>query len=561
MWEDSCEEGKTLLTPTSISKLSLAFKNLIKDFPQELIHDVLIRLPIKPLVKCTSVCKSWRTIIKDPTFILTHLTHKRSFNTQNATHLLLLHTVFGEDLYHVLVKPHIEGFKEDLYSLHYDNSAFGEYCKIEFPIGLKQILVNQCFRMVASCNGLVCLSDDLELYAYSFVLWNPCVRKYVILPEPLVKYCSHGGYEATIGLGYDAVTNDFKVVRLATLIDVNERVYDCPTIAQVYSLAKGCWSRLRSDLPPCQICGCSSQAFVNGVLHWLALRLTDGAYSYFVLTFDVGVESFREMMLPKNFKLDGSLALRLSVSGDKKSIALFASHGGYEATIGLGYDAVTNDFKVVRLATLIDVNERVYDCPTIAQVYSLAKGCWSRLRSDLPPCQICGCSSQAFVNGVLHWLALRLTDGAYSYFVLTFDVGVESFREMMLPKNFKLDGSLALRLSVSGDKKSIALFARCQSVTDSFLDIWLMGEYCVEKSWTKLMILTPQGPERSLPGALCFRKSGEVVLAREDDLELVSVDLVSKQFKSFGVAGGQLCAVLPYEESLVLLDSKDAASY
>ncbi|KAL6198969.1 hypothetical protein ACLB2K_028757 [Fragaria x ananassa] len=395
MWEDSCEEGKTLLTPASISKLSLAFKNLIKDFPQELIHDVLIRLPIKPLVKCTSVCKSWRTIIKDPTFILTHLTHKRSFNTQNATHLLLLHTVFGEDLYHVLGKPHIEGFKEDLYSLHYDNSAFGEYCKIEFPIGLKQILVNQCFRMVASCNGLVCPSDDLELYAYSFVLWNPCVRKYVILPEPLVKYCSHGGYEATIGLGYDAVANDFKVVRLATLIDVNERVYDCPTIAQVYSLAKGCWSRLRSDLPPCQICGCSSQAFVNGVLHWLALRLTDGAYSYFVLTFDVGVESFGEMMLPKNFKLDGSLALRLSVSGDKKSIALFA---------------------------------------------------------------------------------------------------------------------------------------RCQSVTDSFLDIWLMGEYCVEKSWTKLMILAPQGPERSLPGALCFRKSGEVVLAREDDLELVSVDLQGCSF-------------------------------
>ena len=142
------------------------------------------------------------------------------------------------------------------------------------------------------------------------------------------------------------------------------------------------------------------------------------------------------------------------------------------------------------------------------------------------------------------WLYVRFADGAYNYFVLIFEVRSESFGEIMLPMKLKLDGSLMLRLSVSRDQKSIALFVRGQRAADSFHDIWLIKEYWVEKSWTKLMILSPQGPERSLPTAHCFRKSGEVVLALNDDLELVSVDLVSKQSKPLELGLLQVCSVM-----------------
>lgn len=50
----------------------------------------------------------------------------------------------------------------------------------------------------------------------------------------------------------------------------------------------------------------------------------------------------------------------------------------------------------------------------------------------------------------------------------------------MLPEYFKYM-PLGLSLSVSGDGKSLGLFAKCNSDTDSFLDIWVMREYCVEK--------------------------------------------------------------------------------
>ena len=139
-------------------------------------------------------------------------------------------------------------------------------------------------------------------------------------------------------------------------------------------------------------------------------------------------------------------------------------------------------------------------------------------------------------------------------------VSGESFGEILLPKSFKLDEPLDLRLSVSGDRKSIALFVRCENYEgDSFLDVWVMKEYSEEKSWTKVVVLGPQGPERGLPMAFCFKRSSEVIL--ELSHELVSLDVVSKGFKRLGISGGHICYVDSFEESLVLLDRDDAASY
>ncbi|XP_050370168.1 F-box/kelch-repeat protein At3g06240-like [Argentina anserina] len=428
MWDEYCYQGKPLLTPASTSKLCLSISHVItnwlKSFPEEIIPNILIRLPIKSIIKFTSVSRSWNSTIKHPSFIRTHLNYKLSSNDQNSTQLLLLHTVHSEDTSSPFGRFHFSGFKQDPYSLHYDNNGVTECCKVEFPVALKEELINPCFRVVGTCNGLVLLADDHGRYGYTFVLWNPCVRKYVTLPKPSVRFSTHGGYDASLGLGYDDVGNDYKVVRLTSLLDYPG---ESPmTLAQVYSLANRSWGMLRV-LPPC-----------------------------------------------------------------------------------------------------------------------------------LVPCSWV----QACVGGALHWLALRwLDDDHFNYFVVAFDVGSESYREIMLPKSFRTEKTLELRLCASGDRKSIALFVRSKSEFDGFLDIWVMKEYCIEKSWTKLMILTPQGPKRSLPEALCFRRIGEVVLVLEDSRELVSLDIGSKLFKNLGISGGQVCSVDFYEESLVLLERKDAVSY
>ncbi|KAL7248502.1 hypothetical protein ACSBR2_003270 [Camellia fascicularis] len=53
------------------SNLTMATFNL----PFDVTIDILSRLPVKPLCRFTSVCKSWYALIKTPNFISKHLTH------------------------------------------------------------------------------------------------------------------------------------------------------------------------------------------------------------------------------------------------------------------------------------------------------------------------------------------------------------------------------------------------------------------------------------------------------------------------------------------------------
>ncbi|KAL6202131.1 hypothetical protein ACLB2K_025842 [Fragaria x ananassa] len=268
-------------------------------FHQEIILDILIRLPIKSLIKCTSVCKSWKFLIQNPSFIDSHHSPRIICDEQSGTHLLLVQSVCSKRFCRLFDRDFVICEKEDLYSLYFDNHAFDEYCKIEWPSGLEEIMLNSWYRVIGTCIGLVCLVDDLGCH----------------------------------GFGYDAVGNDYKVVRLVTLSDQCQNFHEWPTLFQVYSLVTGSWSRLRSDLPLCQVLGCQSQAFVNGAFHWCAIRQTNDAFNFFVLAFDLGSELFREIMFPKSLKWDPSVALRISVSRYGKSIAVFTdwckSHTDY----------------------------------------------------------------------------------------------------------------------------------------------------------------------------------------------------------------------------------------
>lgn len=46
--------------------------------PQEIIIDILTRLPIRAIMICKSVCKSWRGLVESPEFSLLHLSQTSS---------------------------------------------------------------------------------------------------------------------------------------------------------------------------------------------------------------------------------------------------------------------------------------------------------------------------------------------------------------------------------------------------------------------------------------------------------------------------------------------------
>ncbi|XP_059629746.1 uncharacterized protein LOC132272659 [Cornus florida] len=68
--------------------------------------------------------------------------------------------------------------------------------------------------MIGSCNGLLCLLDDLHGYREVLYLWNPSIRKAIALPPLRVKFQSHGLFKHSIGIGFDALNDDYKVIRI-----------------------------------------------------------------------------------------------------------------------------------------------------------------------------------------------------------------------------------------------------------------------------------------------------------------------------------------------------------
>ncbi|KAJ7975736.1 F-box protein [Quillaja saponaria] len=130
-------------------------------FPWEIIVEILHRQTHKSLVKCTSVYKVWRSIITDSAFISDHF--QRTINSlENRDNTLIL----------LRQSP---SFSEVQY-LRFDDGLLSEFSPMEFPfVGRSEY----CFsRIVSTCNGLVCLVDELETCACTFILWNPSIRKW-----------------------------------------------------------------------------------------------------------------------------------------------------------------------------------------------------------------------------------------------------------------------------------------------------------------------------------------------------------------------------------------------
>ncbi|KAL0443799.1 UNVERIFIED_CONTAM: putative F-box protein [Sesamum latifolium] len=242
---------------------------MVDFFSEEIIINILRRMPVKALLRCTSVCRSWYILITSPEFISTHLNF--AADSKKRTPFLLLRRRVRNS---------------ERYGLYSDNESFSQISTFEFPFRS----INSWFTIVGCCNGLLCLSDDRVYYMHTVILWNPCIKKSVLLPKPNLIYSSYGSFIQTLGFGFDPIASDYKVIRI-TYVDSGRGL---PQV-ELYRLSTGVWQDLSFLALEYVICNRSRQAYVNGATHWIA-RCTD-CYDLIVL-FDMCGEVFREMMLP-----------------------------------------------------------------------------------------------------------------------------------------------------------------------------------------------------------------------------------------------------------------------
>ncbi|XP_048134314.1 F-box protein At3g07870-like [Rhodamnia argentea] len=210
--------------------------------------------------------------------------------------------------------------------------------------------------------------------------------------------------------------------------------------------------------------------------------------------------------------------------------------------IGFGFDARSNDYKIVKFPL---------DRPcSRVEIYSLSTDSWRCLECEVPP--VADMDPAVFFNGNLHWFFLKFDnvpmeriDGS----IVLFDVAGEVFDEMALPEEFLarnilgyfavLNGLLALFISRIEGYVYLNLYSVCS--------VWVMREYGVPESWTKLYNFEARTIVREICG---FARNGELLMVTGGD-ERVSWNQVTRQFEDLHLS--TKCDMVAVVESLVSL--------
>ncbi|KAK9268925.1 hypothetical protein L1049_000690 [Liquidambar formosana] len=268
-----------------------------KNFPGDVVTDILARLPIKSLLRFRCVCKPWCSTINDTKFIHMHLNIRRTAASIEG---------------YVIYKPLDTGS----YCKHIFSRCDGNFAEretVQLPL---KCASGKPFNVVGSCNGLLCLTDSVyPNFGCTIYVWNPFIGKFKAINNSCVprllfnRDCSN----VVLGFGFDAQNIDYKVVRVLNFTDL-----PLPDV-EVYNLSTDSWRRIEADVPCVTWTKPLSSTFFNGASHWIVFR--DG-YGRFIASFDFHNEVFGEIMLPNRFK-ENDQELTLGVFKDSLGMIVF----------------------------------------------------------------------------------------------------------------------------------------------------------------------------------------------------------------------------------------------
>ncbi|XP_051210192.1 uncharacterized protein [Lolium perenne] len=250
-----CNSEKKAAMPSS-KRLKAALPGRRASVAEDIMVEVLLRLPIKSIVRFRAVCRSWATLLSSEEFCRLH----RAITRAAGVPLKLLHfspaamfrtmTAYSCSL--------AQGPRDDelLFTLDY---ARGKWVEVLTP---------------ASCHGLTLLYDAL---AKAYYICNAATRAVTRLPHSAA-VASHW---ISTGLGFDARTREHKVVRLIN--GAHQSPEQDTTRCELYTPGGShgdCWRPAAGGVPfglrrfaDSAVCNAVEQrlapVFAKGFLHWL----------------------------------------------------------------------------------------------------------------------------------------------------------------------------------------------------------------------------------------------------------------------------------------------------
>ncbi|KAF3646909.1 putative early light-induced protein, chloroplastic-like [Capsicum annuum] len=181
--------------------------------------------------------------------------------------------------------------------------------------------------------------------------------------------------------------------------------------------------------------------------------------------------------------------------------------GDCSVVYGFGYD----DYKVV--GVLFMHGFLILEDHVVVKICSLKSNSWSSM--DDIPVVVRLTKPFKFVNGKLHWAGvLSWSNNIYGGFhkdwnIVSIDLADEKPGEVEQPRYG--EGGFCLNLEVLGSDLSV--LCNCiKNYIESYM--WVMREYGVKESWTKMYTIKNRGDVISLffPQILCISNKGDILL-------------------------------------------------
>ncbi|XP_028754023.1 F-box/kelch-repeat protein At3g23880-like [Neltuma alba] len=299
--------------------------------------EIMVRLPVKSLLRFKCVAKSWYALITDPSFIAKHLERSKSITNGRSRKLIF----YG---YRVDRPPYITLISKDQ-----------PYCVPQYLEPLPRLYCT----FYGQCNGIFCLhvldpTDVNENVDHddgdegNLILWNPTTKEDKLIPLPQCQ--PKAIFSNMFGFGFDPITKDYKVVQVS-----HPPLEGGVRLVEVYNLSTNSWRMLDVVVPAAfdfYVEDCKT--YLNGVYHWYIYD-PSGIRKNFILSFDFTREVFGTIQLPSAtdsyycghnvFVLDESLAILQHDWETRKSKIWVMKEYGVESSW-------TNKFDVERFQSL-----------------------------------------------------------------------------------------------------------------------------------------------------------------------------------------------------------------
>ncbi|CAO2819015.1 unnamed protein product [Amaranthus hypochondriacus] len=302
--------------------------------PHEILFDeILVRLPVRDLLKYRCVCKTWKSLIDGQEFVYAHL--KNYKNNYEGNHLLV---ISGPKNMWYMTRDQVMVRRGD---------TFRKVMELEF------LVASDGTCNLSYVNGLILVKKKNYRGFNGINLWNPSINRYLNVPNPNSMFDSLNDatyFELGLGFYSNSCLNDYKIIIIvypSAEVKYNfGRRYRATIsgLVHVYTLSSNSWCSILGISPPYWSVG--KQVFFNGAIHWINfgpnIVAHDSWYKEkdsYLASFEVENEVFKYFELPTGMKdgdepkikfptiLGGSLAIFCAYSDHQNDIWVMKEYG------------------------------------------------------------------------------------------------------------------------------------------------------------------------------------------------------------------------------------------